>query len=146
MQTGYPLANSHQGVVSSLLHSPASCGSPWMDERRLGNAEPLQQILSRLGTVKNPVLFTSTSFSTAMMYFSHFSHDLVASATLIASITGAVVFLSSIVVFLSGFGFYTYAYLQLPASTQELGFLQEAKVALDHHREASQRSSRQRSR
>jgi hypothetical protein len=41
-----------------------------------------------------------------MMYF---SHDLVQSTALLASVTGAAVFISSVVVFLSGLGFYAFA-------------------------------------
>jgi len=65
-----------------------------------------------------------------MMYF---SHDLVLSNLALASVTGAIVFISSVAVFFSGFGFYAYAFLHLPASTQELVFLREAMVTIDHH-------------
>jgi hypothetical protein len=65
-----------------------------------------------------------------MMYF---SHDLLLSTIAIANITGAIVFTSSIAVFFSGIGFYAYAFFRLPTSTQELVFLREAMVTIDHH-------------
>jgi hypothetical protein len=69
----------------------------------------------------------------------YYSHDLVTSDVLLAAIIGAIVFLSSILVFLLGVTFYVYAFLRLPSSTQEAVFLQEAKGAIDHHRNASKR-------
>ncbi|WP_158925194.1 hypothetical protein [Acidisphaera sp. S103] len=95
-----------------------------------------RQIVSQLGTVKNPVLLTSTSFSTVMLYY---SHDLLTSSVLLAAVIGAIVYLSSVAVFLFGIAFYVYAFLRLPSSTQEAVFLQEAKGAIDHHRKASKR-------
>ena len=86
-------------------------------------------VLARLGLVRNPVLFSSSSLSGLMMYLSpnvepgHHFH----------------IFLLAVAVFLIGLTFYIYAFIRLPSSTQELLFLQEAKVALErHHRSGSQ--------
>ena len=67
------------------------------------------------------------------------SHDLLTSSVLLAAVIGAIVYLSSVAVFLFGIAFYVYAFLRLPSSTQEAVFLQEAKGAIDHHRKASKR-------
>jgi hypothetical protein len=96
-------------------------------------------ILNRMGTVKNPVLLSSGSFSGAMLWF---GHQLVAEQQLIAALTGAAMVLMSVCVFLCGLGFYVYAFLRLPSSTQELMFLQEAKVAVAHHSGAKTTSQR----
>jgi hypothetical protein len=86
-------------------------------------------VLARLGTVKNPVLFSSSSFSGLMMYLSpnveqgyHFH-----------------IFLLAVAVFLMGLAFYVYGFVRLPSSTQELLFLQEATIAVErHHAKAAQ--------
>jgi hypothetical protein len=87
-------------------------------------------IVARMGTVKNPVLFSSGTFSVAIMFF---SKDLMLAPHLVPIITGAVMFMLSVLVFLVGLGFYIYAFLRLPGTTQELVFLQEAKAAVDRH-------------
>ena len=70
---------------------------------------PLQEILARLGTVKNPVLFTSSGFSISVMYF---SKDFVLAANLIVILTGALMYLLAVGVFLTGLWFYIYAFLR----------------------------------
>lgn len=97
-----------------------------------------RDVLAQLGTVKNPVLFTSSFFSASSMYF---SHDFVLSgAHMVAIITGAVMIFCAVVIFLVALVFYMYAFLKLPSSTQELVFLQEAKAQIDHHRAGVNRS------
>ena len=100
--------------------------------------EHLPEILARMGTVKNPVLFTSSTFSISIMFF---SKDFVLASNLIVILTGALMYLLSVAVFLSGLGFYIYAFLRLPSTTQEFVFLQEASAAIDRHK-ASQRAVR----
>lgn len=97
------------------------------------------EILSRLGTVKNPVLFTSGSFSSAMLWF---GRDLVQNQNLLPAVTGAAMVVFSLFVFLCGIGFYAYAFLRLPSTAQERMFLQEARVAIDHHDAAVVRNRR----
>ena len=53
------------------------------------------EILSRLGTVKNPVLFTSGSFSSAMLWF---GRDLVQNQNLLPAVTGAAMVVFSLFV------------------------------------------------
>jgi hypothetical protein len=99
---------------------------------------PPQELLAHLGTVKNPVLLTSSTFSISIMFF---SKDLVLATNLIVILTGALMYLLSVAVFLFGLGFYAYAFLRLPSTAQELVFLQEASAAVDRHK-ASQRTVR----
>jgi hypothetical protein len=103
---------------------------------RLGNTGQLEQVLSVLGTVKNPVLLTSTLFSSTMMYY---SYHLLQDGKLLAGITGAVGFLLSVAVFLSGVAFYVFAFLRLPTTSQELIFLQEGKGTVARSKRAAAR-------
>jgi hypothetical protein len=97
----------------------------------------LKDIFARLGIVKNPVLFSSSTFSMALMFF---SKDFVLAERLIANLTGACMFLMAVLIFLVALGFYIYAYLNLPSSTQELIFLQEAKKAVDRHHQGGRKT------
>jgi len=99
---------------------------------------PLQEILARLGTVKNPVLFTSGAFSISDLYL---CKDLFQATNPIAIVTGAVMYLLAVGVVLIGLAFYIYAFLRLPSTAQELVFLQEGSAALARHN-ASQRVGR----
>jgi hypothetical protein len=82
-------------------------------------------ILTSLGTLKNPVLFSSSSMSGMIMYFFHELHG-----DLLAELTAVFMLFMAVLIFLIGLGFYIYAFLRLPSSTQELVFLQEAKLAV----------------
>jgi len=92
----------------------------------------ISAVLARLGTVKNPVLFSSSSFSGLMMYLSpnvepgYHIH----------------IFLLAVAVFLMGLAFYVYGFVRLPSSTQELLFLQEAKIAVERHQVKAVQSRR----
>jgi hypothetical protein len=96
----------------------------------------LREILAPLGTVRNPVLFSSSSFSIILMYF---SRDFVLASHMFQMITGLCMFLLSVLVFLTGLAFYAYAYFALPSSTQELVFMQEGKKTVQRHARAASR-------
>jgi hypothetical protein len=100
----------------------------------------LAEVLFRLGTVKNPVLFTSTLFSSVMMWH---GKGLVENPNIFPEVTGAGMMILSVLVFLIGVGFYAYAFLHLPSSVQELMFLQDGKAAVERH-EKTGRSRRRR--
>ena len=87
-----------------------------------------------LGTVKNPVLFCTTVFTVSSSYF---FHDLVKQQDALTKFTGTVVVFLSVICFLLALGFYIFAFLRLPSSTQEAIFLQEAKIAMDRHKKIS---------
>jgi hypothetical protein len=88
----------------------------------------LSDVIAPFGTLKNPVLFSSSSMSGAIMYFFHDLHG-----DLIAELAALFMLIMAVLIFLLGIGFYIYAFLRLPSSTQELIFLQEAKLALARH-------------
>jgi len=62
----------------------------------------LTDVVSRLGTVKNPVLVSSSMFSSGMLWI---GQGLVENPLLIPALTGAGMIVLSVVVFLSGVGF-----------------------------------------
>ena len=90
----------------------------------------ISDVLSGFGTLKNPVLLSSGSFSGSMLYFGQLHAS--------EAVGMMMIFLATFV-FLTGMGFYAYAFLRLPANAQEQLFLQEAKVALAQHEAAAQR-------
>jgi hypothetical protein len=96
--------------------------------------EKAPDFLNSIGPVKNPVLVCSSSFATAMMWF---SHDLFSKTETAAVLTGVIMFPLAVVVFLIGLFFYIYAFCRLPSTTQELLFLREAKVAVARHRRSA---------
>ena len=96
----------------------------------------LSEVLGRLGTVKNPVLLSSSMFSSGMLWF---GRQLVENPLPIPALTGVAMVVLSVFVFLSGVGFYAYAFLRLPASAQERMFLTEAAAMLEQHRKATAR-------
>jgi len=68
-----------------------------------------------------------------------FSRDFVMAPHPVSMATGAVMFLLATIVFLIAICFYIFAFFKLPSSTQELLFLEEAKVAIDRHKRRSTR-------
>jgi hypothetical protein len=94
----------------------------------------LPELLAKLGTIKNPVLFSSSFFSVSTMFF---SRDFVMAPHPVSIATGAVMFLLATIVFLIAIWFYIYAFFKLPSSTQELLFLEEAKAAITRHKRSS---------
>jgi drug/metabolite transporter (DMT)-like permease len=92
----------------------------------------IRDLINSLGTVKNPVLFCSTSMAFLLLYFYHEPHD-----DLFSKLVAVVMCFWAIVIFLIGIGFYIYAFLRLPSSTQELVFLEEGKLALARYRRAA---------
>lgn len=103
----------------------------------------LKELLPRLGTVKNPVLFTSSTFAVVIMYLAR--DYVLASSHPMANITGVCMNGSAILIFLIAICFYIYAYVKLPSTTQELIFLKEAEQAIERHKRSSpkKRSKRQ---
>jgi|SRR3977135_54268 hypothetical protein len=95
-----------------------------------------QDILTRLGVVKNPVLFSSSSFSFGMLYF---SHEYLLAPSSIPLYTGVFMHVLATIIFLIGIGFYIFAFLQLPASIQEAIFLQEGKAQVERHKKSTRR-------
>jgi hypothetical protein len=96
-----------------------------------------QAILARLGVVKNPVLFSSSSFSFGMMYF---SHEYMLASGSAPVYTGVFMNVLAAVVFLIGMGFYIFAFLRLPSSLQEAIFLAEGKAAVERHNRSVRRN------
>ena len=97
-------------------------------------------ILSRLGPVKNPVLVTSYSFSTVTMWRGDL---LVRETQFIQELSGMMLLLLSVVVFLCGTGFYAYAFLRLPSTSLEKVFLQEGKSSIERNGVNGRRRRRQ---
>ena len=93
----------------------------------------LEELLSRLGAVKHPVLLSSSTFSGGMLWFGKglLEHPLADSA--LPAVTGSGMVAMSALIFLTGLAFYAYAFLHLPSSTQELLFLQEGRAAIQRH-------------
>ncbi|HUB46303.1 MAG TPA: hypothetical protein VMB73_15065 [Acetobacteraceae bacterium] len=102
----------------------------------------LADVLSRFGTIKNPVLLSSSTFSSGMLWFGKGLVEHPSPISSIPAITGFGMVLLSAVIFLTGLGFYAYAFLRLPASTQELMFLQEGRLAVEQHETAIRKRRR----
>lgn len=96
----------------------------------------LAEILSRLGTVKNPVLLSSSTFSSGMLWIGKGLVEHPSPISVMPAVTGFGMVILSALIFLVGLGFYAYAFLHLPSSTQELMFLQEGRVAIERHDKA----------
>jgi hypothetical protein len=89
-----------------------------------------RDFLGQLGLVKNPALLSCCIFSTSILYF---AGDLFDCPDWISKVTGAVMLLLSLLVYLIGIRFYIAAFLKLPSAIQEQIFLQEARAAITHH-------------
>lgn len=96
----------------------------------------LTELLAKLGTIKNPVLFSSSFFSISTMYM---FHDAVNAPHIVSKLTGVLMLLIASVAFFIAIWFYIYAFFQLPSSTQERLFLEEAKAAVDRHKRSAAR-------
>jgi hypothetical protein len=90
----------------------------------------IEKALSPYGTLKNPVLFSSGTFSGSMLFFGQ-QHT--------SEAAGFLMIILATLVFLCGMGFYVYAFLRLPTNTQQQLFLQEARVAVAQHDAATRR-------
>jgi|SRR5579862_6925179 len=85
----------------------------------------IRDFITPFGTLKNPVLFSSTGICVIILYFFHEPHG-----DTLSEVTAVIMLFIAILIFLIGLGFYIYAFLRLPSSTQELLFLQEGKLAV----------------
>jgi hypothetical protein len=97
----------------------------------------LSDVVAPFGTLKNPVLLSSSGMSGTMLYFFHDLHG-----DLIVELAGLFMLVMATLIFLLGVGFYIYAFLRLPSTTQELIFLQEARLALARHDQSGSKAAR----
>jgi len=66
----------------------------------------------------------------------YFTHDLF----VVSLAVGVFMYVMSVAVFMSGFGFYCYAFLKLPSTTQELVFLREAEKTIERHKRSTSKN------
>jgi len=90
-----------------------------------------KNIISRLGIIKNELLIFIVLICLILNASAAYGLDNSADPT--QKHGGLLMHYASVVIVLFGIGFYIYAYLNLPSSTQELAFVNEArKISKEH--------------